>query len=550
MALFVAKLLENTFADTSPLAGPAPVPDDPDRESPALVSAVRKSHRVSREMLGKKLTRMYMKNSQRQIHSNIEEAKQVMTQWDPASRVSASKAGMKKTDLGTGELLRVAEPEEDFDSSRMSVEDYVAASLQKLESVRAEIRAEAEARKAEDGRLRLEMEQQVEVFFGNGKLEKICDNLKEIATNVRTNVFEHHHEDIRKGEFLDGVVCCLKLTNQARKEMHANPMHVSNCLEETQNILNHFESLGLMKSSCYRVLMARFRTVMNEFATSLVDRLEVPESRREAYRILRKFKNKKFSVERKLLSPWLKKFEYHFVRPGSALNEPDKPEWPLKWFIETGKEIKRELNEDSGDVLIELAKHAREYFDQHRWSVIKDPSEDAFSLYLSKYLDFARQVEDLLGKKALVECMRGFAVDADVTTNGWQLLHEWIMHDRRYFENVLDGIKDPWIPSKIDPNVNELTQTLLDMLSACTNRIEPLTVFPESRREFVVEACDHVVRSYIVQGVRIEMANDIPLKNRPLMVKSLSRMITVGVDMDLVSPQARKLLSELINELE
>ena len=546
MALFVAKL----FADTSPVVRePEPVAvshtEEVDRESPPLVSVARKSVRISRQALGKKLVRMYTKNSQRQIRENIESGRQKMAGFDPSQRPR-----MQKADAAFVEFLRMAEPEFVYDSSKMDLGEYVAGSLRAMENVRRQIEAEAEAKKAADERLRIEMESQVEKFFSENKLEKVCENLQQIVLDIPSDVFDTHRENMRKGEFVDGVVRCLQLTNEARRS-YGNPEHVANCLQETQNILNRFVLLGLGKSNCYRVLHARFRIVMNEFAGRLVEQLEVPESRVAAYKILKNFQNKKFSIEKKLLDPWLKKFEYHFVRAGSALNEPDKPEWPLKWFLETGRNIREEIDVYEVDsVLVELAKQAREYFDNHRWSLIEDPNEDIFSLYLSKYLEFALQVRDLMGAKAMEECMRGFSQDAAPTKNGWTLLHEWIRHDRRYFETVVDGIKEPWSQSKIDPSVNEIVQTLVDMLSACFSRIEPLAVIPENRREFVSECCDHVIRSYVVHGVRIEIASDVPAEKRPLLVNSLRRLVEKGSATDLVSSQVRKLLSELMNELE
>ena len=538
MALFVAKFLESTFAEPEKLdaGGDGCLTADPERESPSISTPVVRTSRISLQALDRKLKRMYAKNFQRQQAENIQVARSVM-----AGFVWGKADVGRKDDRSVG-LLKLAEPSIEFDSSRMDLVEYVGTSVDKLNSLLREIQVEAKAKEKENERLKMEMRGHVEIVFDLNRLNKIATELQKMSELVSIDL---ESLDVRKGEFLEGVLRGLNSTSIGETE---DEMVVKK-LMETRKILSRFEQIGLRESSCYRVLTARFGIVMTSFCDRLVTQLQDPKKRREAYVTLLKFRHKKVDIESKVLSPWMKKFEYHFVRVGSVLNEPDKPEWPLKWFLETAKEIKEEMT-DATEILVMLARFAREYFDNHRWALIRDPSEDGFSLYLSKYLEFARFVKDQMGERAMNEYMRGFELESEPTKHGWFLLHEWIRHDRRYFETVLDGVKDSFAPSKIDPTVNELTQTLIDMFTACRSRLEPLAGMPRSRKEFVTECCDHVVRCYVLHAVRVKLANDIPIESRHLIMSSVQKLIEAGTQQDLLSPQLRKLLSELINELE
>ena len=115
---------------------------------------------------------------------------------------------------------------------------------------------------------------------------------------------------------------------------------------------------------------------------------------------------------------------------------------------------------------------------------------------------------------------------------------------------VLDDVKDPFSPSKIDPSINEIAQTLLDMLSACKTRLEPLVGNPGARKEFIMHCCDEIVRSYVVHAVRIEIETGVDKEKRSLFAGSVMRIKHMVDQYDLVSIGIRKTLGDLINELE
>ena len=120
MALFVAKFLESTFAESDrgvSVHDTVSTRVDPERESPPIITAsVCRSSRITRQAFNRKLSRMYMKNTQRQMRENIELARTAMENFVLQPPCNAQK------DQRSLELLKLAEPDYEFDPSKSDLD--------------------------------------------------------------------------------------------------------------------------------------------------------------------------------------------------------------------------------------------------------------------------------------------------------------------------------------------------------------------------------------------------------------------------------------------
>jgi hypothetical protein len=187
------------------------------------------------------------------------------------------------------------------------------------------------------------------------------------------------------------------------------------------------------------------------------------------------------------------------------------------------------------------------YFGHHRWPLTAE-DEDLFALYLSKYLASVRQWQQEYGDDFAKELMKDFELDSDHQEGS--ILSRWIRLDREYFGKILKKIDSPFKPSKFDPNMCELGQTMIDLLFASHVRLIPLRMFPHASKRFVQECHDEILREFVMHPLRIHSTIGFGDDDIAWIKTCMNSIMLRCTECSLVSSTVRKHFLELLDQLE
>jgi hypothetical protein len=371
-------------------------------------------------------------------------------------------------------------------------------------------------------------------------VDNITNDIREIEAEIKRN-----QVIIDKGRFLETLVLCIGLTD----ELRAVP--VSAMVEFGDIYFSKLAEVEILRpclfGRCREVIDSRFAVLMDGFTGQLVKALESEDGdRKSAYKLLSRFENPDpFRAIALFLKTKLIKFNYHFVRQASALNLVDKPEWPLRWFIDTAVETANLLDEKD-HVGAFLARKAREYFRDHRWSLIKNSRDhddsELFSLFLAKYIHSANQWKDVFGKAVLSEFMSDFT--ENIPVREWRLLDAWIAHDLGHIQNAVEATSSPFAPSRHNPKLCNIVQTIEDVFRSSQSRLECITWDPKVLAVFVGECHDLILEDFIYR-VRVE-SRELQGSETELVRNSLPVLIGFVELTRLASADVVRQLAELI----
>jgi hypothetical protein len=483
-------------------------------------------------------------NRQREMEESIRIAREKMESIFP--EVVLKRASYCEATVGSGseELVSVLRSVESD-----SIDDAIAELRRKKQELEEQERERVETEKDLRGSIILELH----AFFSNLINAKISQQpLDEIRTELRLSV----SPTIAVGKFLENIVSGINLTDQLRnvtvESVIADPNATLASLSEIFSVIQSLPAGSIART----VVKNRFNLVIARITKEMEKRMKDTSSMRSIYTFMSHFKNEKISAEQLILSPAIAKFEYLFVRPDSALNTVEHPEWPLRRLLEICSETVQLVNaQNPQEIAVFVANYARRYFTMHRWSLVDietDEGNDLFALYMSAYLGSAHQWKSQYGDSACLAFL-GDVIDNTVVNEQWSLLDAWIEYDRTYMEHVLENVSDPFSPSIHNTNVCNLVQVLLDLLDTSNSRLEVLRVDMETFEYFVEHCHDNVVRNQLMHKARIHVnghiSSDSPNKN--LLVKqSLDEVERYVSTTKLASESIRKHIRAFINDMD
>ena len=377
--------------------------------------------------------------------------------------------------------------------------------------------------------------------------EKLC--ISELSQDIGEIEIELslNQATIKKGRFLEAVISCIGLTDEL------NAIQSQKFLEEGDSFISKLIEIEAMKSSlsgrCREVIESRFEVLTHKFTQHLVKVLEGGrEGRNTAYRLLSQFGHADtFKVITLYLTKALEKFHFHFVRKVSELNLVDKPEWPLRWFVDTAVETCNQL-QDKDHVATFVAMKAREYYRENRWVLIEsiDDPDDAelFSLYLAKYIHSAMQWKDIFGMKVLSEFM--LDIISSTSFGKWNLLDAWIMHDKRHMEAALRATNNPYSVSVHDPLACNIVVTLEDIFNSSKARLGCLQ--EASCLEYFISACHDPVCEDFVYDSKVAVRS-MGQKEKDRFRHSLDSLLKRTEESNAFSAYSRKQIADLIRHI-
>ena len=381
------------------------------------------------------------------------------------------------------------------------------------------------------------------------KLENIGQDAEEMEKMIANNL-----EFIAKAKFLESSVNCIEITDAIRN------IPIQEHLDKAIDIIESLKKVDCLRQSLrgrtQQVIDNRYNILLNSFIESLITGAsragDYPEDLIRIYNFLEAFNNTNPDIALEIaLKNDLNKFDYHFIRKSSALNLADKPEWPLRWFMDTALQWSdRFTNPEQGKKVSRfLAKKARQYFNSYRWAVIKRPrsedERDLFSLNLARYLHAANQWKESFGSLALNE----FIADLKSTTklNGcdWNLLEEWISHDRAHIQYALDGVKSPFKPSIHNPLLCNSVQTMIDVFTSSEARLESVSKESSIISAFYKSCHDEALDEFIF-NTRKRLREIEEASEKRLLKESLISLISF-LDASMIgSGSIRKQLSDIV----
>ena len=435
-----------------------------------------------------------------------------------------------------------AEPEE-------MINDCIAQLEDKL---RVQEKA-ALQREMDDARRLENVRKSIDTIYSKApfSLNSLTDIDREVASI--SAVLQPNKAVVTKGQFLESVLMCSQITD----DLHRIPK--SEMLTRGDEFVKALADVASVRRSLVGrsrdVIDSRMTLLVNSFVSQLTSHMHEPSTTAEAYRLLRHITHKTdpFRIQALLFVPKIKKFDYHFTRVGSPLNLPDKPEWPLRWFVDLASETAEEMGKDV-QVELYLARTSKEFFRAHRWASIRDPrsadESQLFSLYLSKFLQSANQWKDLFGTAVSDEFMGDIIGNTAVGVgdSSWSILDEWIFHDRSHVEAALDTTKDPFKPSQFNQAVCNLVQTLIDMFDSLNARLECIK-HDRATLTYFVESChDDLIRELLYR-VRVDMRDAGEPHDSNLMKTSLEHLFDSIERASLVSSSIRRQVLDLSNQV-
>ena len=372
--------------------------------------------------------------------------------------------------------------------------------------------AEEEQRRIE-AETRLLLQKQTNAFFRNSA--KIFPQFTQLAADadfIHHNILVPNSMEMKISNFLQPVLQAVRVSEHLRtipKADYLGKGHVFiEGLRQLTRLSNRVEG-----GRARKVLLARASILRKGFTRTLIAQLQstVEHSSRSSsmlpvYTLLSAFRHEReYFLEETILAKKIDRFDYHFVRAESALNLIDKPEWPLRRLFEIASE---EDFPQTQRIACTLAMKSREYFRIHRWSLVQDPADadaDLFSLYLFKYLAQASCWKESFGDAAVKEFMQDFVRNTHFGPDdaGWNLLDAWIDHDRFHIETVIEGIKDKFEPSKINPRICNLAATVSDILLASGPRLFCLSHDPAVCALFARDCHHLVMRDMVIHPLKV-----------------------------------------------
>ena len=538
MALFVAKL----FEQSAPPPRPASVAEEMDDVSPLLKAVVAPFHRSrENESIQGKIARALRKHAegpQVRTRPPSDAVEQMLENKIRENRDSSSKS---LTDSRwTGEVISRLQSIK-LPPHQMTPEETLEVSILQLKEKLKSLQAELEAKRIEEERVReFLLAQANRIINENTKLHLKVHEVQEDISQIESLV-SFNQEWITKGKFVESLLTCVRLSDWLHRlpaeTLLANRDEVVKA-SETVAILRHS-----LKGRSRAVIDNRYSIFVNQIVTHLTSLLHDERDQVDAYSMLKRFKHvsEPFAAEEALCHKRLEKFHHMFARQESALNLVDKPEWPLRWFLDAANEMIGFIGESGRkEIGIFLAHRSKVYFRTYRWAIAEDSA--IFSLYLVKYLLSASLWKDSFGDEALREFM------ADLTDSQLPLLEKWIEHDRSHIEKAIESTKNPYEASQFNPLVCNIVQTIIDLLDSSVARIESLKNHRTAWLRFIEGCHEQVLRQFMHQ-VRMDARDGLSPAHKDILCISLEVLVRSLKSSTLASAGLRKQLLDLINQI-
>ena len=370
--------------------------------------------------------------------------------------------------------------------------------------------------------------------------ENSLQQFDEKLSFITKNVLEPNTTHLHTKRYIDGMISGVQLSNK----LHNEYTKLADCdfIDGIVRLKSIIASIP-KKTACRRVLRERFRILKNRFISAKIDSIKNPKSEPEMWTIYDQL-SKSFSctksnlVEEIILAPRLANFDYHFIRVGSPLNLLDKPEWPLRRFFEIAKEFQTRQQ-----FVNLLARKARDYFYQYRWNHSSEGL--VFSLNLTAYLSSANVWYEQFGTASMTEYMQDF-VNNKSRHNDVYLLDAWIEHDKQHFQKAFDDTRNKFEPSKLNPQICNVAQTISDILIASNSRIQTIRHDAVATHTFISNCNDFQFRETVLHAFKVQARSGSGIH---LLQRSAEYIITTISEYNVLSQHVRKQMIDFSNQL-
>ena len=439
------------------------------------------------------------------------------------------------------------------DNQAELVDEMLCSNLKALKKLKAEEeeRQHQEALSLTIRRENVLNKSQRFLSLGNTFLKQL-ESISEDLTQMES-ILEENRASIEKGKFLESTLECVRITDK----LHKIPM--VNTLDNACEMIDLIRQVGSRRESLRgrtrQLIDTRLKIITYRFVDSLITAIEVNESveaQMKIYRHLSCFDHKDRDMAlHVLLKKRLEKFNFHFVRKSSALNLIDKPEWPLRWFMDTASELNEHIpdSENKSRIAVFLAMKANEYFNRYRWSLIRSPrsgdQSELFSLYLGRYLHAASQWKESFGTDAMNAFLTDLKQRNNVDSCGWCVLDEWLWHDRSHIEKALAVINNPFHPSSHNAQLCDIVQTLIDVFTSLNARLESFSTDIQLRIVFT-RSCYDVILENFIYSVKVELRGSSDRNRVNFIKQSLNQLKDFLETGNLGSADIRKELAEVV----
>lgn len=539
MALFVAKL----FEQSAPPPRPASEAEEIDDVSPVLRAAVAPLHRSrEKESMEAKISRALRRHKEGphvRTKPPTGALEQMLENKIREKRDSSSKS-LTTDSRWTGDVVSLIQSIK-LPPHEITPEETLEASIQQLNEKLKSLQAELEAKRIEGEQVRESLLAKANRIINENtklhlKVHQVDEDISQIESLVSSN-----QEWITKGKFVESLLTCVRLTDWLQRHP------ADTLLANRDEVVKAVETVAILRQSlCGRsraVIDNRYAILVNQIVTHLTSLLHDDREQVDAYNMLRRFKHvsEPFAAEEALFHQRLKKFHHMFARQESALNLVDKPEWPLRWFLDTANEMIDLIGESiRKQIGLFLAHRSKVYFRKYRWAIAEDSA--IFSLYLAKYLLSASLWKDSFGDQALKEFMD------DLTDGELPLLDRWIEHDRSHIEKAIESTNNPYEASQFNPRVCNIVQTIIDLLDSSVARIESLKHHRSAWHRFIEGCHEQVLREFMHQ-VRMDARDRLSPAQKDIVRISLEVLVSSLKSSNLASAGLRKQLLDLINQI-
>ena len=456
-----------------------------------------------------------------------------------------------------GVLKQIEDTDDLVDSSPNLVNDMLQSNILKLRELKSREEArlneiELAVRKKKDEILKKSQNFLFHAEHMLSQVTSISDDIEEI----RSSIISSNMADIEKAKFLESALVCVNITDSLWQQISVaeHRRMLDNAPDVISSLQKVFSLKDALRGRTRQVIESRISILTKTLVESLISASENTDSLQEQATICQLLTNFDHSnpdlALEILLKKRLVKFHHHFIRKSSALNLIDKPEWPLRWFLETTVEVS-EAFEDADQkkkVYMFLAKKAREYFTSYRWALIKHPRSEAesdiFSLYLGRYLHAANQWKESFGSDSMEELLSDFRENTKLKAAEWRLLDEWIWHDRIHIQKAIEGVKNPFKPSVHNPLLCNIVVTVIDVFTSARARLEPVRSDTVVVDAFAKSCHDEILDDFMCT-VRFAVEDQLQVNEISYIKESLNRLNLFLDSENMASGAVRKQLVDL-----